>query len=82
MTAGQEMSLWLLPAIVTGLALLVLLVWLANRSLRRAVEFDRRLDVPRAVLSATQRHHQERVVRRTRVACCRTWTAPSWLWRR
>ncbi len=59
MTAGQEMSLWLLPAIVTGLALLVLLVWLANRSLRRAVEFDRRLDVPRAVLSATQRHHQE-----------------------
>ena len=52
------MSLWLLPAIVTGLALLVLLVWLANRSLRRAVEFDRRLDVPRAVLIATQRHHQ------------------------
>ena len=58
MTAGQELSLWLLPAIATGLALLVLLVWLANRSLRRAVEFDRRLDVPRAVLIATQRHHQ------------------------
>ena len=36
----------------------MLLVWLANRNLRRAVEFDRRLDVPRAVLIATQRHHQ------------------------
>ena len=58
MTAGQEVPLWLLPAIATGLALLLLLVWLANRSLRRAVEFDRRLDVPRAVLIATQRHHQ------------------------
>ena len=52
------MSLWLLPAIATGVVLLVLLVWLANRSLRRAVEFDRRLDVPRAVLIATQRQHQ------------------------
>ena len=58
MTAGQEAAFWLLPALVTGLGLLVLLVWLANRSLRRAVEFDRRLDVPRAVLIATQRHHQ------------------------
>lgn len=57
MTAGQEAAFWLLPALVTGLGLLVLLVWLANRSLRRAVEFDRRLDVPRAVLIATQRHH-------------------------
>ena len=53
MTAGQE--LWLLPALATGLVLLVLLVWLVNRSLRRAVEFDRRLEVPRAVLIATQR---------------------------
>ena len=59
MTAGQEVPLWLLPAIATGLALLVLLVWLANRSLRRAVEFDRRLDVPRAVLIATQQHHHQ-----------------------
>ena len=58
MTAGQGAAFWLLPALVTGLGLLVLLVWLANRSLRRAVEFDRRLDVPRAVLIATQRHHQ------------------------
>ena len=58
MIAGQDTALWLLPALVTGLVLLVLLVWLANRNLRRAVEFDRRLDVPRAVLIATQRHHQ------------------------
>ncbi len=58
MIAGQDTALWLLPALVTGLVLLVLLVWLANRNLRRAVEFDRRLDVPRAVLVATQRHHQ------------------------
>ena len=58
MTAGQEAAFWLLPALATGLGLLVLLVWLANRSLRRAVEFDRRLEVPRAVLIATQRHHQ------------------------
>ena len=56
MTAGQDTALWLLPALLTGVVLLVLLVWLANRSLRRAVEFDRRLDVPRAVLIATQRH--------------------------
>ena len=58
MTAGQDMALWLLPALITGVVLLVLLVWLANRSLRRAVEFDRRLDVPRAVLVATQRHRE------------------------
>ena len=58
MTAGQE-ALWLLPALATGLVLLVLLVWLVNRSLRRAVEFDRRLEVPRAVLIATQRQQHQ-----------------------
>ena len=58
MTAGQE-ALWLLPALATGLVLLVLLVWLVNRSLRRAVEFDRRLEVPRAVLIATQRQQRQ-----------------------
>ena len=56
MTAGQE-ALWLPLALAAGLILLVLLIWLVNRSLRRAVEFDRRLDVPRAVLIATQRQY-------------------------
>lgn len=40
--------------IAASLVLLAVLVWLWTRSLRRAVEFDRRLDVPRSALLAAR----------------------------
>lgn len=55
MTGGQPDVL--VAAITAGGMLLVVLVWLTGRSLRKAIEFDRRLNVPRAVLIAAQGHH-------------------------
>ena len=51
-------NLWLV-VIVAGVVLLAVLVWLAGRTLRAAVDFDRRLDVPRAAMIATRRHAAE-----------------------
>lgn len=58
MTAPGE-ALWLAAAIVAGIVLLATLVWLAGRTLRLAVDFDQRLDVPRAALIASRRHAAE-----------------------
>ena len=54
MTAALDGTLRLPAAIAASLILLAVLVWLVGRSLRRAVEFDRRLDVPRSALLAAQ----------------------------
>ena len=54
MTAALDGALRLPAAIAASLVLLAVLVWLVGRSLRRAVEFDRRLDVPRSALIAAQ----------------------------
>ena len=58
MTAPGE-ALWLVAVIAAGMVLLATLVWLAGRTLRLAVDFDRRLDVPRAALIASRRHTAE-----------------------
>ena len=46
-------------AVTRGMVLLGVLLWLASRTLRLAVDFARRLDVPRAALIASRVHTAE-----------------------
>ena len=50
---------WLVAAIGAGMILLVVLVWLAGRTLRLATDFDRRLNGPAAALIAARRYTAE-----------------------